>query len=159
MNSAHIPMGSQRLAGGHVAGVAKADCARTGMVGIAAFLAIFMAGPQAIASATAATTLRGAQIERTIVGKRIYLATPFGGEFPMNYRAGGVVDGDGEALGLGRMVAPKDTGRWWIDGDRLCQQWREWYDGKAFCFTLQQTGPTSLLWLRDDGMKGSARIE
>jgi len=112
-----------------------------------------------MASAATATALQGDQIERTIVGKRIYLATPFGGEFPMNYRPGGVVDGDGEALGLGRMVAPKDSGRWWVDGDRLCQQWRAWYDGKAFCFTLQQTGPRSLLWRRDDGLEGSARIE
>ncbi len=39
-------------------------------------------------------------------------ATPFGGEFPLNYRRNGKVDGNGEALGLGRWVKPEDTGRW-----------------------------------------------
>lgn len=103
--------------------------------------------------------LDAAEIQSTVGGKRIYLATPFGGEFPLNYRPGGVVDGDGQALGLGRMMAPTDSGRWWIDGDRLCQQWQEWYDGKAHCFTLTRTGDRSLRWLRDDGMAGTARLE
>ncbi len=98
-------------------------------------------------------------IKSTVGGKRIYLATPFGGEFPLNYRPGGVVDGDGEALGLGKMMAPTDKGRWWIDGNRLCQQWQEWYEGRTYCFTLTRTGAKSLRWLRDDGLAGTARIE
>ncbi len=103
--------------------------------------------------------LDAAGIQSTVGGKRIYLATPFGGEFPLNYRPGGVVDGDGEALGLGKMMAPKDRGRWWIDGNRLCQQWKEWYDGRAYCFTLTRTGAKSLRWVRDDGLAGTARVE
>ncbi|MFM9860597.1 hypothetical protein RUR49_19225 [Pseudoxanthobacter sp. M-2] len=103
--------------------------------------------------------LDAADIKSIVGGKRIYLATPFGGEFPLNYRSGGVVDGDGEALGLGKMMAPTDKGRWWIDGNRLCQQWQEWYDGRAHCFTLTRTGDKSLRWLRDDGLAGTARIE
>lgn len=106
-----------------------------------------------------AQPLDGAAIQKTVGGKRIYLATPFGGEFPLNYRPGGVVDGDGEALGLGKMMAPKDKGRWWIDGQRLCQQWQTWYDGKPHCFTLTRTGEKSLRWVRDDGLSGTARIE
>lgn len=98
-------------------------------------------------------------IKSTVGGKRIYLATPFGGEFPLNYRPGGVVDGDGEALGLGKMMALTDKGRWWIDGNRLCQQWQEWYEGRTYCFTLTRTGAKSLRWLRDDGLAGTARIE
>jgi hypothetical protein len=103
--------------------------------------------------------LDAAGIQSTVGGKRIYLATPFGGEFPLNYRPGGVVDGDGEALGLGKMMAPKDRGRWWIDGNRLCQQWKEWYDGRAYCFTLTRTGAKSLRWVRDDGLAGTARVD
>lgn len=41
-----------------------------------------------------------AEIKQSIIGKRIYLAVPFGGEFP-NYRVNGQVDGSGGALGLG----------------------------------------------------------
>jgi hypothetical protein len=97
-------------------------------------------------------------IEQTIRGKRIYLQTPFGGEFPLFYDRNGVVDGSGEALGLGRFMAPTDSGRWWIDGNRLCQQWQEWYDGKRHCFELTRTGDTTLYWKRDDGLEGEARI-
>jgi hypothetical protein len=106
----------------------------------------------------ASAAMTGDEITQTVRGKRIYLATPFGGEFPLNYRPNGRVDGDGEALGLGRFVRPQDSGRWWVDGNRLCQQWTTWENGKVFCFTLRRTGPASLFWVRSDGLEGSARI-
>lgn len=98
------------------------------------------------------------EIRKAVRGKRIYLQTPFGGEFPLFYRTDGVVDGTGEALGLGRFMAPKDSGKWWIEGNRLCQQWQEWYDGKRQCFVLQRLSETTLYWKRDDGLEGEARI-
>ncbi|MCF1469720.1 hypothetical protein GOZ89_16325 [Agrobacterium vitis] len=97
-------------------------------------------------------------IKSDIIGKRIYLATPMGGEFPLNYRKSGVVDGSGEALGLGRFVKPNDTGKWWINGDRLCQRFTTWYKGTPMCFELYKTGDKSLNWIRDNGQKGTARI-
>jgi hypothetical protein len=97
-------------------------------------------------------------IKREIAGKRIYLKVPFGGEFPLYYDKSGVVDGSGQALGLGRFMAPEDRGRWWVDNNRLCQQWEEWYDGKKHCFELVRTGASSLYWKRDDGLEGEARI-
>lgn len=130
-------------------------------IGAACSLAVAAATVVVGAGSAFATSgpLDAAGIQSTVGGKRIYLSTPFGGEFPLNYRTGGVVDGDGEALGLGKMMAPTDSGRWWIDGNRLCQQWQEWYDGRTFCFTLTRTGAKSLRWLRDDGLAGTARIE
>jgi hypothetical protein len=105
-----------------------------------------------------ANALDGAQIETLVTGKRIYLPTPLGGEFPLRYAAGGKVSGDGTALGLGKFMAPRETGRWWVAANRLCQQWPSWYDGKSFCFTLEQAGPGALRWTRDDGKSGMARI-
>jgi hypothetical protein len=99
-----------------------------------------------------------ADIQKMIVGKRIYLAAPMGGEFPLNYRRSGVVDGSGEAVGLGRLAKPKDTGKWWIKGDRLCQQFTSWYKGAPMCFELIRTGETTLKWIRDNGQTGTARI-
>jgi hypothetical protein len=130
--------------------------------GLGAAVALASVAALAVVSGPASATsgaLDAAAIQSVIGGKRIYLATPLGGEFPLNYRSGGVVDGDGEALGLGKMMAPTDRGRWWIDGDRLCQQWQEWYEGRAHCFTLTRTGEKSLRWVRDDGLAGTARIE
>lgn len=98
------------------------------------------------------------EIQSMIIGKRIYLATPMGGEFPLNYRKNGVVDGSGEALGLGRFVKPNDTGKWWIKGDRLCQQFQTWYKGAPMCFELYKTGSKTLRWVRDNGQVGTARI-
>lgn len=106
----------------------------------------------------AADLMSGTEIVETVKGKRIYLAVPLGGEFPLYYRADGVVNGSGEAVGLGRTLRPRDSGRWWVSGSRLCQQWTSWYDGKTFCFTLRRTAPTALAWTRDDGLSGTARI-
>ena len=105
-----------------------------------------------------ADELTAADIKAEIVGRHIFLATPMGGEFPLNYHASGRVDGDGEAVGLGRLAQPKDVGRWWIDGDRLCQKFETWYDGKPMCFVLADTGPSKLSWVRDNGERGTARI-
>jgi hypothetical protein len=110
------------------------------------------------ATPASAELMTSKDLKRDIVGKRIYLATPLGGELPLFYARSGRVDGSGEAIGLGRYLAPKDSGRWWIRGDALCQKWEEWYDGKTQCFTITRTGATSIKWKRNDGLVGTARI-
>lgn len=124
-----------------------------------AILATLLSASLLSAMPAAAEQVSGERLRDLVSGKRIYLATPFGGEFPLNYRPSGSVTGDGTALGLGKYFAPKETGRWWIDGQRLCQQWPSWYDGKATCFTITKTGARTLRWVRDDGRSGKARIE
>jgi hypothetical protein len=59
---------------------------------------------------------------------------------------------------MASMFAPKEEGRWWVDGKRLCQKWPSWYQGRTFCFTLNSTGPNKLSWVRNDGAKGTAVI-
>ena len=106
-----------------------------------------------------AQAMDGRQIVDAVKDRRIYLRVPFGGEFPLYYQSNGQVTGDGTALGLGRYFAPRETGRWFVRGDRLCQQFPTWYDGEVSCFTLRRTGETTLRWRRDDGYSGRARIE
>lgn len=106
-----------------------------------------------------ADQLTGDALERFISDRRVYLQTPFGGEFPLNYQSSGRVTGDGTALGLGRYFAPKETGQWYVDGQWLCQQFPTWYRGKTSCFTIRKTSETTLIWRRDDGESGRARIE
>ena len=112
----------------------------------------------AVPSEAAAEQYRANEIKGEIVGRRIFLEAPLGGEFPLNYRRSGSVDGDGEALGLGRFVKPKDTGTWWIQSDRLCQQFRTWYDGRPMCFELYRVEQKKLKWIRNDRKNGIARI-
>ena len=106
-----------------------------------------------------AEQLQGEEITETIQGKRVYLAVPLGGEFPLVYRDDGQVEGSGEGVGLGRYMQPTDSGRWWVQNDMLCQQWEEWYDGRRFCFSLVKDSPDTLRWTRDDGYSGTARVE
>ncbi|MBO6639019.1 MAG: hypothetical protein JJ920_15760 [Roseitalea sp.] len=113
----------------------------------------------ALSAPAGAEQLSGQTLKDTIAGKRVYLATPFGGEFPLYYKTNGQVTGDGTALGLGQYFAPRETGRWFVQGDQLCQQFPTWYRGKVSCFTLRMTGETSLRWRRDDGYSGRARID
>ncbi|MCY0094975.1 hypothetical protein [Hoeflea ulvae] len=122
--------------------------------GLGAALCVAMAP-----AALGADWLAGAELKGFVNGKRVYLATPFGGEFPLNYQPSGVVSGDGTSLGLGKFLAPKENGRWWVKGENLCQQWPTWYDGKATCFRIEKTGDQSLNWVRDDGRRGKARID
>ncbi len=105
-----------------------------------------------------AEELQGAQLKKLVNGKRIYLSVPLGGEFPLYYKKGGTVDGSGEATGLGRTMKPNDSGKWWVSGSKLCQKWQTWYDGKTFCFTIQQTAEAKIAWTRDDGYSGTARV-
>ena len=127
---------------------------RTGTCTIAA-----LAATLALATPAAADALRGSELKSLVSGKRVYLQTPFGGEFPLYYQTSGTVSGDGSALGLGKFMAPKETGKWWVDGANLCQQWPTWSDGQATCFTVEKTGASTINWLRDDGKSGTARIE
>ncbi|MBN8943457.1 MAG: hypothetical protein J0H01_28385 [Rhizobiales bacterium] len=122
---------------------------------VAAWIVVAASG---IASAAQADPMTSDEIRQDIIGRNIFLAAPLGGEFPLNYRRSGRVDGNGQALGLGRVMQPRDSGRWWIANNRLCQQFHTWYDGTPMCFALTRTGGSSLKWLRDNGESGTARI-
>jgi hypothetical protein len=105
-----------------------------------------------------ASQLSGSEIRQAIGGKKVLLQTRWGG-FPLTYAKSGKVTGDGTALGLARFFAPKETGSWWLAGNRLCQQFPTWYKGQQFCFTLSRTNETTLRWVRDDGYSGTAKIQ
>jgi hypothetical protein len=104
-----------------------------------------------------ASDLSGKEIQTTIGGKQVMLRTFWGG-FPLRYASSGAVTGDGTALGLAKYFSPKETGKWWVAGNQLCQQFPTWYKGKQFCFTLSRTNETTLKWVRDDGYSGTAKI-
>lgn len=109
-------------------------------------------------SAAHARDLEGPDINNLIGGKTVRLNTPIGIQLPLRYRSNGVVAGDLTGFSMASMFAPKEEGRWWVDGKRLCQKWPSWYQGRTFCFTLKSTGPNKLSWVRNDGAKGTAVI-
>jgi len=123
-----------------------------------ALAAAFVAAASPVLANASEKLLSSDEMRRVVTKNRIYLATPLGGELPLTYFADGRVDGSGEAVGLGRWLAPTDKGRWWITGNQLCQQWEQWYKGRRFCFTLERAGPSAVIWRRDDGSTGKARL-
>lgn len=125
---------------------------------VSALVVALSVGATALAQSTGERPIAGPDIKLLIEGRRIYLKVPAGGEFPLYYRPGGVVDGSGKATGLGIFARVSDEGRWWVSGDQLCQQWQKYEDGKRFCFRLFQRQDGQLSWYRDDGLSGLARI-
>ena len=111
-----------------------------------------------LGNVAAAEDLSGSEIKKLLSGEKVYLSTPFGMELPLTYKTNGHVVGGVSGISAASMFSPKETGKWWIEGKRLCQQWPTWYKGRQFCFTISKTGENQISWLRDDGTSGTARI-
>jgi hypothetical protein len=105
-----------------------------------------------------AQALDGPSLKKLVTGRTVFLSAPLGGEFPLNYKTDGTVTGDGEAVGLGRFFAARETGRWSITGNTLCQKFPTWYKGEPLCFTVENLGGNKIRWLRDNGEQGIARV-
>lgn len=120
-------------------------------------LAAALAAP--IVTPAFAQSLGGPEIESLIGDKRVLLSTPYGLELPLRYGSGGEVSGDISGFTMAAMFTPSETGRWWVESDQLCQQFPTWYNGATFCFAIEQTGESSISWIRNDGLSGTARIE
>ncbi|WP_457301865.1 hypothetical protein [Phyllobacterium sp. P5_D12] len=112
----------------------------------------------ALVNPTNAETLSGADIRQLVSGQKVYLSTPFGVELPLIYQSNGEVVGNISGISVARMFAPRETGKWWVQGNVLCQKWPTWYKGKQFCFSVRKIGVNKIAWLRDDGTAGTARI-
>ncbi len=117
---------------------------------------VFIAG--LVPASVNAEILNSSQIKKTVVGKRILLATRFGVEFPLVYNSNGTVKGDGTGTGLGNFFAPKEIGKWWIKGNELCQKFPTWYNGNTQCFTLKKINNNQLKWKSKDGRSGTAKV-
>jgi hypothetical protein len=103
-------------------------------------------------------SLTGDALRKAISGKTVYLNIS-GFELPIRYSANGRMSGKMStvAASFSRGDGSSDTGKWWVAGDQLCQQWRIWMDGKTYCYKLTHQGST-VQWVRDDGRSGTARI-
>jgi hypothetical protein len=121
---------------------------------LAALVALSVAQPLF----ASAGPLSGEEIKALIGGKQVYLSTPIRIELPLYYGANGTVTGNISGFSMASMFAPKETGRWWVEGSKMCQQFPTWYKGKRFCFTIEQQGVGKIGWTRDDGYSGKARI-
>lgn len=121
---------------------------------LSAFTFFFALG---VASANA-SNMSEDEIRNSITNKKVLLETRFGVEFPLFYHADGSVTGDGTGTGLGQYFAPKETGKWWTQSNKLCQQFPTWNKGQIVCFKLENLGNKTLIWRQDNGRSGRAKI-
>ena len=112
----------------------------------------------ATASLAEPATLAGDELRQAISGKTVFLNIS-GFELPIRYAANGRMSGKMStiAASFSRGDGASDSGKWWVAGDQLCQQWSSWMDGKSYCYRLTREGPT-VHWARNDGRSGTARI-
>jgi hypothetical protein len=106
-----------------------------------------------------ATSLTEDQLRQAISEKTIYLNVS-GFELPIRYKANGRMSGSMGAVTatFSRGDGSRDSGRWWIDANQLCQRWTSWMNGETHCYKITRRG-NIINWLRDDGVSGIARIE
>ena len=112
----------------------------------------------ATASLAEPATLAGDELRQAISGKTVFLNIS-GFELPIRYAANGRMSGKMStiAASFSRGDGASDSGKWWVAGDQLCQQWSSWMDGKSYCYQLTREGST-VHWARNDGRSGTARI-
>lgn len=103
--------------------------------------------------------LNGSAVRKALSGKTVYLSAS-GIVLPIAYRSNGTMTGrlEASAAAFAGNASTKDTGRWWISKDQLCQRWNRWQGGKSYCYKLSLIGQ-SVVWVRNDGRRGTARIE
>jgi hypothetical protein len=122
-------------------------------------------GPALAAPATSskppvieAAALTDEQLREAIIGKTVYLSIS-GFELPIHYKANGRMTGSMSqvAAAFSRGDGSRDSGRWWIEANQLCQRWTSWMDGQTNCYKITRQGNV-INWVRQDGVSGTVRI-
>jgi hypothetical protein len=75
-----------------------------------------------VASALAESTRLTGEALREAVSDRTVLIETQIGSFPIRYKGDGTMAGRA-TLFIASLGTQKDSGQWWIAGDRLCQRW------------------------------------
>ena len=124
----------------------------------ALIMAAGLALPATAALSAEPAALAGNELRQAISGKTVYLNIS-GFELPIRYSSNGRMTGKMStvAASFSRGDGARDSGKWWVANDQLCQKWTSWMDGKQYCYKLTRNGGT-VRWVRNDGRSGTARI-
>jgi peptidoglycan hydrolase-like protein with peptidoglycan-binding domain len=96
-------------------------------------------------TASGGPTLTGAELKALFSGGTQSGFTERGERFE------GVFSANGTMVATVDFGMHRDTGRWWVRGDRFCNQWRRWVDGKTRCSTVEHIEDNKYRQHRDDG--------
>jgi|TARA_B100000315_G_scaffold251681_1_gene286956 hypothetical protein len=100
-------------------------------IGIAiALVALVLLGVQRISSER---KLTGDEIRETRAGHSFRFEADTGSTGVISYKADGTMTGR-------KVSGAADTGRWWVEGDRYCQHWRNWRHEERHCYHIYEIG-------------------
>lgn len=96
--------------------------ALTAVVAMSAALLVAPAQAQTLDASAAKAVMSGANITGT---------NSFGNPYSVTFNSNGTIDG---VAGLNNEF--KDTGSWWMDGNKFCRKYKAWLEAKAECFGI-----------------------
>ena len=91
--------------------------------------------------------LSRAEIKSTVDSSVWTGINTLGNPWTVRYQADGKMSGSVKSA-KGDSV---DTGEWWLDGNKFCSQYKEWFGGKPSCFLVKTEG--SKIRLFDNSQK------
>lgn len=80
-----------------------------------------------------AANLSASDIEKAFIGKRLKWKTVDGYEGTVRYSKNGSA-----RVTIKKPERVSDKGKWWIKGNRMCNQWEVVREGKPKCFSYKQ---------------------
>jgi hypothetical protein len=105
-----------------------------------------------------AASLTEEQLRQAIIGKVIYLNLS-GLGLLIHYRVDGRMTGSMDHVASpSRANGSRDSGRWWLEANQLCQRWASWMDEQTNCYNITRQD-NLIIWVRQDGVSGIALIE
>lgn len=95
-----------------------------------ALVALFLLGVLQISSKR---KLTGDEIRETRAGHSFRFKADTGSTGVISYKADGTMTGR-------KVSGAAETGKWRVEGDRYCQQWRNWRYGERYCYHIYEIG-------------------
>ena len=96
--------------------------------------------------------LRGHALRRAMAGRTLLYSTVYGEPCTIQVRADGALVGR-----AGYANEDRDTGRWWIEGDRWFRQWHSWAYGETAGFYTVIEGD-QVRWFKEDGVLADTAV-
>jgi GntR family transcriptional regulator/MocR family aminotransferase len=96
--------------------------------------------------------LRGSALRRAMAGTTLLYNTVYGEPCTIHLRSDGTLIGR-----AGYANEDRDTGRWWVDGDRWYRQWQSWAYGETTAFVTSISGD-QVRWFKEDGLLADTAI-
>jgi hypothetical protein len=115
-----------------------------GLATVAFLFSCLLTGPL-FAQEGLGSKVSGSELRALLTGKTIVGTSKKGRYFHKTFEEGGKLVGNSiwppnKAITRGGERPDSDTGKWWIEKDRQCHQWKRWGKGKPWCHNIYKRG-------------------